>query len=80
MAELDRSHQPAGVLVGVVSEFDGAVGLGSIISSNGSSHAFHVIEIADGTRSIDIGVDVSFDLLAKFGRYEAANIRVVGER
>jgi|TARA_R110002110_G_scaffold9459_7_gene46470 cold shock CspA family protein len=76
MAELDRSHKPTGVLVGVVSEFDGAVGLGVIMSGDGSSHIFHVIEIADGTRSIDIGVDVSFDLLAKFGRYEAANIRV----
>ena len=29
--------------------------------------------------SADVGADVSFDLLAKFGRYEAANIRVVGE-
>lgn len=76
MAELDRSHKPNGALVGVVSEFDGAIGLGLIISSDGSSHAFHVIEIADGTRSIDVGVGVSFDLLAKFGRYEAANIRV----
>jgi cold shock CspA family protein len=76
MAELDRSHQPTGVLVGVVSEFDGAVGLGVIMSGESSSHIFHVIEIADGTRSIDVGVDVSFDLLAKFGRYEAANIRV----
>lgn len=76
MAELDRSHKPTGTLVGVVSEFDGAVGLGLIMSSDGSLHAFHVIEIADGTRLVDVGVDVSFDLLAKFGRYEAANIRV----
>ncbi len=79
MAELDRSHQPTGALIGVVSEFDGAVGLGVITGTDGSAHAFHVIEIADGTRSVDVGADVSFDLLAKFGRYEAANIRVVGE-
>ncbi|MEJ6722973.1 cold shock domain-containing protein [Ilumatobacter sp.] len=79
MAELDRSRQPTGVLVGAVSEFDSAVGLGVIVGSDGSSHIFHVIEIADGTRSIDVGADVSFDRLAKFGRYEASNIRVVGE-
>jgi|TARA_R110002110_G_scaffold11664_6_gene55868 cold shock CspA family protein len=79
MAELDRSRQPTGAFVGVVSEFDGAVGLGLIIGSDGSVHLFHVIEIADGTRSIDVGVDVSFDRLAKFGRYEAANIRASGE-
>jgi hypothetical protein len=38
-------------------------------------HPFHCIEIADGSRAIDIGTEVSFDLLAKFGRWEAANIR-----
>lgn len=77
MAELDRSHKPAGALVGVVREFDRAVGLGSITRPDGVAHAFHVIEIADGTRSVDVGAEVSFDLLAKFGQYEAANIRVV---
>ncbi|MDA3030967.1 MAG: hypothetical protein O3B90_01385 [Actinomycetota bacterium] len=76
MAELDRSHQPTGAFVRVFREFDGAAGLGSIISTGGLLHAFHVIEIADGSRSVEVGVDVSFDLLAKFGRYEAANIRV----
>ena len=25
---------------------------------------------------VDVGVDVAFDLLPKFGRYEAANIRL----
>lgn len=76
MAELDRSRKPTGALLGVVSEFDGAVGLGLIISTDGSSHTFHVIEVADGSRFVDVGVDVAFDLLPKFGRYEAANIRL----
>ncbi len=77
MAELDRSHKAAGTLVGVVSEFDAAVGLGTVTRSDGTTHAFHVIEIADGSRTIDVGVEVSFDLLAKLGRYEAANIRAL---
>lgn len=60
---------------GTVVSFDAATGLGTIESSDGSVHAFHCVEIADGTRDIDVGADVEFELLPKFGRYEAANIR-----
>lgn len=77
MAELDRSRKPAGSLHGVVCEFDAAVGLGLIAGDGGAMHTFHVIEIADGSRTIGLGAEVSFDLLAKLGRYEAANVRVV---
>ncbi len=59
---------------GVVEEFDAERGLGTIIAEDGSLHMFHCIEIADGTRSIEPGTSVRFDLLAKFGRYEAARI------
>ena len=31
-------------------------------------HLFHCVEIADGTRTIDVGADVEFDVLVKFGR------------
>ena len=65
-------------LVGSVTSFDAAVGLGTIETERGESHAFHCIEIADGTRTIGIGAIVEFDLLAKFGRHEAANIRHIG--
>ena len=60
---------------GSVTEFDAAVGLGVITSSSGSEYSVHCIEIADGSRTIEVGTEVSFDLLAKLGRYEAANIR-----
>jgi cold shock CspA family protein len=60
---------------GTVSQFDESVGLGVIAAEGGAEHAFHCIEIADGTRTIAVGTPVSFDLLAKFGRYEAASIR-----
>ncbi len=59
---------------GLVEEFDAERGLGTIIAEDGSLHMFHCIEIADGTRSIEPGTSVRFDLLAKFGRYEAARI------
>jgi cold shock CspA family protein len=60
---------------GVVASFDERVGLGVVVGSDDTVYEFHCIEIADGSRSIEVGLDVSFDLLAKMGRYEAANIR-----
>ena len=60
---------------GTVSSFDESAGLGVIAGVDGVEHPFHCIEIADGSRSIEAGAEVSFDLLAKFGRWEAANIR-----
>ena len=60
---------------GVVTAFDERAGLGTIDGVDGSTYAFHCIEIADGSRSVIVGADVSFDLLAKLGRWEAANIR-----
>jgi CspA family cold shock protein len=58
-----------------VVAFDEHSGLGVVATRDGIEHPFHCIEIADGSRAIDIGTEVSFDLLAKFGRWEAANIR-----
>jgi CspA family cold shock protein len=60
---------------GVVTAFDEQSGLGVVTTYEGTEHPFHCIEIADGSRTIDLGTEVSFDLLAKFGRWEAANIR-----
>jgi CspA family cold shock protein len=60
---------------GVVASFDENLGLGTILASEGTVYEFHCIEIADGSRAIEVGRDVSFGLLAKLGRYEAANIR-----
>ena len=70
MTELDRGARRRGT----VTAFDESAGLGTISSDEGVDHPFHCIEIADGSRSIDVGVQVSFDLLGKFGRWEAANI------
>jgi cold shock CspA family protein len=60
---------------GTVASFDESVGLGTIVDPVGTEFLFHCIEIADGSRSIAVGSEVDFDLLAKFGRWEAANIR-----
>lgn len=61
-------------LVGRVVAFDDAVGLGQVESDAGVRYPFHCIEIADGTRTIAVGTAVTFALLCKLGRYEAAQI------
>jgi cold shock CspA family protein len=60
---------------GTVSTFDESVGLGVVAGADGVDYPFHCIEIADGSRSIPVGADVTFDVLAKLGRWEAANVR-----
>ena len=67
----------ASQITGVVEAFDAAVGLGVIRAVNGEAVPFHCIEIADGSRTIEIGVAVAADRIAKLGRYEAASIRPV---
>jgi cold shock CspA family protein len=60
---------------GVVTAYDDAVGLGVVTTADGAEFAFHCIEIANGTRSIDVGTAVSFEPLAKLGRWEASAVR-----
>ncbi len=71
MTELER---PIGRR-GTVAAFDEPVGLGTIVAADGTEYGFHCIEIADGSRTVGVGAQVQFDLLAKFGRWEAANVR-----
>jgi cold shock CspA family protein len=60
---------------GRVATFDADVGLGTVESNAGDTFVFHCVEIADGSRTIAVGTDVDFTLMAKFGRYEGADIR-----
>jgi cold shock CspA family protein len=62
-------------LRGTVTEFDEALGLGVITSDDGTSFGFHCVSIADGSRTIDVGAPVTFGVLLKLGRREAADIR-----
>ncbi len=60
---------------GKVTAFDEPIGLGTIVGLDGTEYAFHCIEIADGSRTIAVDTEVSFEVLAKLGRWEAANVR-----
>jgi CspA family cold shock protein len=65
-------------LTGVVSEFDEAAGLGTVTADDGAVYRFHCTQIADGTRSIDVGTRVCFDVVAWHqGRYEAVALSPV---
>jgi cold shock CspA family protein len=62
---------------GQVSEFDEYVGLGEVEDADGRRFLFHCVEIADGSRTIEVGTAVEFDLRVKFGRDEASQLRAV---
>ena len=51
-----------GVLLGVVVDFDERRGIGSVQDRSGRSYFFHCVQIADGSRSIEVGVPVAFVL------------------
>ena len=59
---------------GIVTEFDEYLGLGVVTTDDGASYPFHCVEIADGTRTIAVGSSVTFEVLAKLGRFEASRI------
>jgi cold shock CspA family protein len=62
------------MLTGTVVEFDEERGLGAIAAEDGRTIPFQCTQIADGSRTIAVGQAVSFELLAKLGRYEATAI------
>jgi CspA family cold shock protein len=56
---------------GQVVEFDEARGLGTV-ESGGRTYPFHCTQIADGTRTIEVGTPVTFEVApAVGGRWEA---------
>jgi cold shock CspA family protein len=59
---------------GVVTAFDEHVGLGEVTAEDGTVLPFQCIVIADGTRRIDVGTEVSFTVMGKLGRYEAVDV------
>jgi CspA family cold shock protein len=70
-------------LLGRVVAFDEDVGLGEIEAATGADEEerfqFHCTQIADGSRAIPVGAEVSFGVLAgRGGRWEAADIQPAG--
>lgn len=66
---------PPGTLRGEVAEFDEAAGLGTVRAQDGAMHPFHCTAVADGSRAIAVGTEVTFRLLpARGGRIEAVEL------
>ncbi len=65
------------MLRGTVAAFDEATGLGTVSADDGTEYLFHMIEIADGTRAVEVGQAVAFQPLPKFGRYQAGRLHKV---
>jgi len=61
---------------GAVTAFDERTGLGEVTSTEGTVSAFHATAVADGSRRIDVGTEVVYDVVAgHMGRWEADGIR-----
>lgn len=59
---------------GVVTEFDEPRGLG-IVEADGGSYPFHCTALLDGSRTVEEGAPVRFDVRpAGMGRWEATHI------
>lgn len=65
------------MLAGTVTRFDEAKGLGTVRGDDAVDYLFHVVEIADGTRTIDLGQRVGFQPLPRFGRFQAGRVHKV---
>lgn len=64
-----------GVHTGRVVAFDGARGWGTIEGDDGTRVEFHCTQIANGSRSIEVGVAVCYEVRAgHLGRFEAAAV------
>ena len=61
---------------GTVASFEKDRGLGEIVSGDGAIYPFHCTAIADGSRDIEVGKQVTFTITAgHLGRLEATDIR-----
>lgn len=59
---------------GVVTEFDDPRGLGTI-EADGTTYPFHCTAIVDGSRTIEVGTEVTFEVRAgHLGRWEATRV------
>ena len=60
---------------GAVTSFDDPRGLGMIEADDGRTYPFHCTALLDGTRTVDPGTRVAFEIRpAGMGRYEATMI------
>lgn len=63
----------------MVESFDDHAGYGTVRDGDGATWPFHCTAIADGSRTIGAGAQVSFAVVAgRLGRWEATDLRPLG--
>jgi cold shock CspA family protein len=76
MVTPDVSSVPLAPGRGTVASFDDPRGLGVVRSDAGVDYPFHCTAVADGSRAIDEGTEVTFRVVAgRLGRWEATDLR-----
>ena len=60
---------------GTVADFDAHVGLGTVRAEDGRELEFHCTQLLDGTRDVEVGAAVRFEVVAgHLGKWEAARV------
>jgi len=60
---------------GTVTEFDPDRGTGEVVQPDGDTFFFHCTQITDGSRTVPVGAEVWFSVVAgHLGRWEAADV------
>jgi hypothetical protein len=66
-------------MLGVVTAFDERRGDGEVRSDDGTIYYLHCVEIADGSRVVEVGARVAFTPRpGLLGRDEASGLQIVG--
>ena len=61
---------------GVVTEFDGDRGLGTVTGEDGLALPFHCTSLLDGSRFVEVGTAVAYEVApGHLGRLEARELR-----
>ena len=64
---------------GVVTKFDDDRGLGTVTGEDGSAMSFHCTAILDGSRFIEVGTAVLYEVApGHLGRVEARRLQTLG--
>lgn len=64
---------------GTVVDFDEHKGYGTTRDESGTEYFFHCTQIADGSRTVEVGAAVSFEVApGPRGRWEAVSLRPSG--
>jgi cold shock CspA family protein len=70
---------PLGAGRGTVASFDDPRGIGVVHAVGGAEYPFHCTAVADGSRTVAVGAEVTFRVApGRLGRWEATELRAVG--